>query len=175
MTLLQPDVGKTVRYAQGQQKRHCDKHARQRAVSMGDDVFVRNYSNPKLPWIAGKVVESTGLISAKVALDDGKILRHQDQISSSNTKEPNTISPEENEGSKTSAVETTATETQTRRYPMRERRRPRKLDILILRRYIDIDIDINLWTLFLKKKREKKGTIKLRGEICSIVNIVYVN
>ncbi|CAB4025071.1 putative protein K02A2.6-like protein, partial [Paramuricea clavata] len=73
LTLLQPDVGKTVRYAQHKQKRHCDEHVRQRSVSIGDDVFVRNYSNPKFPWTAGKVVESTGPISAKVALDDGKM------------------------------------------------------------------------------------------------------
>ena len=139
LTLLQPDVGKTVRYAQHKQKRHCDEHVRQRSVSIGDDVFVRNYSNPKFPWTAGKVVESTGPISAKVALDDGKIVRrHQDQISSSSTKDSSIIAPEEIQESNTSteetqapetqAPETQAPETQTRRYPTRERRRPKKLD-----------------------------------------------
>ena len=75
MTLLQPDVGKTVCYAQHRQKTQCDQHAKQRSVSIDDDVFVRNYSNPNLPWIAGKVVASTGPISAKVALDDEKTLK----------------------------------------------------------------------------------------------------
>ena len=144
LTLLQPDVGKTVRYAQHKQKRHCDEHVRQRSVSIGDDVFVRNYSNPKFPWTAGKVVESTGPISAKVALDDGKIVRrHQDQISSSSTKDSSILAPEEIQESNTSTEETQAPETQapetqapetqvpetqTRRYPTRERRGPKKLD-----------------------------------------------
>ena len=100
---------------------------------MGADVFVRNYSNPKLPWMAGKVVESTGLISAKVALDDGKIVQqHQDQINSSNTKHSSSIASEVIQQNNPSTEETPtpeieALETQTRRYPTRERR-PKKLD-----------------------------------------------
>ena len=123
-----------IRYAQHKQKRKCDQHVRPRSVSMGDDVFVRNYSNTKLPWMAGKVVESTGPISAKVALDDEKIVRrHLDQINSSNTKNSSSIASDVIQQNNTSTEETPTPEiqapgTQTRRYPTRERRKPRKLD-----------------------------------------------
>ena len=75
LTLLQPDVGKTVRFAQQVQKKNSDQHVRQRSISVGDDVYVRNYSTPKLPWSAGKVVKSTGPMSAEVELDGGKVVR----------------------------------------------------------------------------------------------------
>ncbi|CAB4038886.1 Hypothetical predicted protein [Paramuricea clavata] len=108
LTLLQPDVGKTVRRAQHKQKRHCTEHVRQRSVSIGDDVLVRNYTNPGFPWTAGKAVESTGPISANIALyqmitDDGKIVRrHPDQISSSSTKDSSIPAPEEIQETNTS-------------------------------------------------------------------------
>ena len=122
LTLLQPDVRKTVRYAQHKQMVRCDQHARQRSVEIDDDVFVRNYSNSKLPWTAGKVIESTSPISAKVVLDDGKVVRrHHDQIRSSSSKDSNIITPVEGKESnistsETQAVETQAHEAQIRRY-----------------------------------------------------------
>ena len=129
LTLLQPDIGKTVRYAQGNQKTHNDQHVRQRSVSIGEDVFVRNYSNPKVPWIAGKVVEATGPISAKIALEDGKrVRRHQDQIGSSSSIDSTMGVPEEKEPEQI-PDELTQVE---KCYPTRERKRPNKLDDYIL-------------------------------------------
>ena len=83
---------------------------------MGADVFVKNYSNLKLPWMAGKVVESTGLISAKVALDDGKIVcLHQDQINSSNTKDSSSIASEVIKQNNPSTDETPTPEIEARK------------------------------------------------------------
>ena len=128
LSLVQPDLGRTVRYAQHKQKKYCDEHVQSRTVSIDDDVFVKNYASPKVPWVSGKVVESTGPISAKVALHDGRIIRrHQDQISLSNMKDSSNMVPDETQPSN-STVELPVTETQMRRYPERERRKPKKFD-----------------------------------------------
>ena len=80
LTLLHPKVGKTVRYAQNRQKIQQDQYSRQRTVSIGEDVLVREYTNHKPSWTSGKVIEKTSPISSKIQLnhDDKEVQRHQD-------------------------------------------------------------------------------------------------
>ena len=132
LTLLQPDVKKTVRYAQEVQKKNSDQHVRQRSISVGDDVYVRNYSTPKLPWSVGKVVKCTGPISAEVQLNGEKVVRrHQDHISSSSSENPKVKVPENTEEINPSGKEIQFPHLQvpeSRCYPTRERKKPKKLD-----------------------------------------------
>ena len=80
LDLLHPCLQKHVHDQQQSQKRHYDKTAADRDISVEDNVFVRNYtSNNK--WIPGVIVEQTGPLSYKVRTPShGIIRRHQDQI-----------------------------------------------------------------------------------------------
>ena len=61
-----------------------DKHAVDRDISVGDDVFVRNFSLHGGKWLPGLVVECTGPLSYKVkTATHGIVRRHQDQIQTS--------------------------------------------------------------------------------------------
>ena len=67
---------------ESQKKYHDPKAPRKLEVSPTSDVRVRNYTKgPK--WVPGRVVEKTGPVSYKVALDDEETVvvpRHQDQL-----------------------------------------------------------------------------------------------
>jgi hypothetical protein len=78
--LIQPDPGKTVRYAQNRQKVKYDQHSKPNNFSIGDEVWVRSYAAPE-KWSTGKVVEETRPVSAKIAMEDSRVVRrHHDQI-----------------------------------------------------------------------------------------------
>ena len=63
------------------QKIQHDKHAVDRDISVGDDVFVRNFSLHGGKWLPGLVVECTGPLSYKVeTATHGIVRRHQDQV-----------------------------------------------------------------------------------------------
>ena len=58
-----------------------DKHAEDRDISVGDDVFVRNLSLHGGKWLPRLVVECTGPLYYKVkTATHGIVRRHQDQI-----------------------------------------------------------------------------------------------
>ena len=80
LDLVHPYVHSNVHKSLIQQKKIHDQHARDRDLSLDDDVFVRNYSSgPK--WVHGTIVKQTGPISFKVQTDNNNIIkRHQDQI-----------------------------------------------------------------------------------------------
>ena len=66
------------------QKIQHDKHAVDRDICVGDDVFVRNFSLHGSKWLPGLVVECTGPLSYKVkTATHGNVRRHQDQIRTS--------------------------------------------------------------------------------------------
>jgi hypothetical protein len=80
LSLIQPDPGKTVRYAQNRQKVKYDQHSKPNNFSIGDEVWVRSYTAPE-KWSTGKVIEETGPVSAKIAMEDSRVVRrHHDQI-----------------------------------------------------------------------------------------------
>ena len=66
-------------YKQQLQKFSHDSHASNRFFVEGEDVYVRNFKDSP-PWVAGRIIKSTGL-SFKIKLRDGRIIRrHQDHI-----------------------------------------------------------------------------------------------
>ena len=82
--LLHPNLHEHVTRKQTAQKIQHDKHAVDRDISVGDDVFVRNFSLHGGKWLPGLVVECTGSLSYKVkTATHGIVRRHQDQIQTS--------------------------------------------------------------------------------------------
>ena len=82
--LLHPYLHEHVTRKQTAQKIQHDKHAVDRDISVGDDVFVRNFSLHGGKWLPGLVVECTGPLSYKVkTAKHGIVRRHQDQIQTS--------------------------------------------------------------------------------------------
>ena len=80
LSLIQSDPGKTMRYAQNRQKVKYDQHSKPNNFSIGDEVWVRSYTAPE-KWSTGKVIEETGPVSAKIAMEDSRVVRrHHDQI-----------------------------------------------------------------------------------------------
>ena len=66
------------------QKIQHNKHAVDRDISVGNDMFVRNFSLHGGKWLPGLVVECTGPLSYKVkTATHGIVRRHQDQIRTS--------------------------------------------------------------------------------------------
>ena len=61
--LLHPYLHEHVTRKQTAQKMQHDKHAVDRDISVGDDVFVRNFSLHGGKWLPGLVVECTGPLS----------------------------------------------------------------------------------------------------------------
>ena len=82
--LLHPTLNERVLQKQYAQKTQHDKHAMDRDISVGDNVFVRNFSLKGNKWIPGVVVKCTGPLSYRVkTATHGIVRRHQDQIRTS--------------------------------------------------------------------------------------------
>ena len=82
--LIHPHLHEHVARKQTAQKIQHDKHAVDRDISVGDDVFVRNLSLHGGKWLPGLVVECTGPLSYMVKTATHDIVRrHQDQIRTS--------------------------------------------------------------------------------------------
>ncbi len=80
-TLLHPSLEAKVLAKQMKQKQNHDMTAKNRQFAVGDRVFVRKKG--KKIWIAGLILEKTGLVSFRVEslVDGGGLLRcHVDQI-----------------------------------------------------------------------------------------------
>ncbi|XP_062401725.1 LOW QUALITY PROTEIN: uncharacterized protein K02A2.6-like [Sardina pilchardus] len=79
LDLVCPALGDKVGQKQAMQKEYHDKHARDRAFTESDQVYVRGYSGQK--WIPATLIKRTGPVSWRVKTQDGKVARrHQDQI-----------------------------------------------------------------------------------------------
>ena len=82
LDLLRPDVAKQVQKSQAMQRKHHDETCQIRNFTVGDEVFVRNFSSgPR--WIPGIIVEITGPVSVKVRLNNANcsvVRRHFDQV-----------------------------------------------------------------------------------------------
>ena len=80
LDLMVPDVGSRVRKSQERQKVNHDQGVKVRLFSVGDAVFVKNFSgSPK--WIPGRVIANRGPLSLVIQLDNGsKVNRHVDHV-----------------------------------------------------------------------------------------------
>ncbi len=62
------------------QKCYYDQHAKERQLSVGDDVYTKNFSSGPT-WIPGKVQKRTGPLSYIIELGNGQVVRrHIDQV-----------------------------------------------------------------------------------------------
>ena len=81
LDLLHPSLQSSVFKEQARQKDHYDRSSREREVSVGENVFVRNYGEKDRKWISGVITKKTGPVSYQVDTDrHGVIRRHQNQI-----------------------------------------------------------------------------------------------
>ena len=77
---IHPDLEEKVARSQEQQKTAPDCHAKRREFSIGDKVYIKNYSGSP-EWLPGVVSKSTGPVSILVDLGDGRQWRrHLDQV-----------------------------------------------------------------------------------------------
>ena len=83
LDVVRPDLSKTVRQHQESQKRQHDRHAKTWQFSIGDSVFVRNFSQqyPQPTWLSGEIVSVCGPVSYTVRLSDHRtVWQHIDHI-----------------------------------------------------------------------------------------------
>ena len=143
--LLTPSLPQKIEYRQEKQKLHHDKKAVERTFAEGEKVYARNYSSIGKKWLPGKVI-SVAQRSVKVKLTSGLVIhRHLDQIRKRTVEEspvPDTdpdayaYFPMNNDESNVSdnnsaspglpAIEQLP---QNRRYPLRTRKAPDRLNL----------------------------------------------
>ncbi|XP_056097641.1 uncharacterized protein K02A2.6-like [Rhinichthys klamathensis goyatoka] len=80
LDLIHPDFKSQVQEKQMKQKFYHDRHARERLVTEGDQVYTKNFGSGPI-WVPGTVQKQTGPVSCTVALGNGQIVRrHIDQV-----------------------------------------------------------------------------------------------
>ena len=80
LDLLKPNLEQKVAEKQRRQQFDHDKHSRARQFSDGEKVFVKNQGRGET-WLPGHIIESSGPVSFKIQLQDGRtISRHQDHL-----------------------------------------------------------------------------------------------
>ena len=79
LELLRPNVSAHVKHKLLQHKKDHDKSSMSRKFNSGQPVYVKN-NGIVSSWLKGRVVESTGPVSFRVLLDDGREWCHQDHI-----------------------------------------------------------------------------------------------
>ena len=66
---------------QSRQAQDHDRRSRARVITVGDNVFVKNFPNLIPRWIPGVVVEQLGPLSFRVQLQTGRVVqRHLDHV-----------------------------------------------------------------------------------------------
>ena len=80
LDLLKPDTSGRVEHKQQMQKSGHDRHAKTRYFAEGDEVYAHNFRQYP-PWLAGKIVKTSGPLSFEIELSGGRVVRrHQDHI-----------------------------------------------------------------------------------------------
>ena len=88
LDLLKPNLEQKVAEKQRRQQFDHDKHSRVRQFSDGEKVFLKNQGRGET-WLPGHIIESSGPVSFKVQLQDGRtISRHQDHLRKRFTEDP---------------------------------------------------------------------------------------
>ena len=94
--VVRPDLSISVRQHQESQKRKHDHHAKTRQFSIGDSVFVRNFSQqyPQPTWLSGEIVSVCGPVSYTVRMSAHQtVRRHDDHIRRRPTTKPSDSKP----------------------------------------------------------------------------------
>ena len=95
LDLLRPSVHDTVRDKQDVQKTHHNHHAREREMTVGQTVMVRNL-RPGDAWIPGVIVKMLGPVSYLVDVGEGRVWkRHVDHLKQRDLPDPEHSSLEE--------------------------------------------------------------------------------
>ena len=100
LDLIHPNLISRVNKCQQRQKNVHDRHSSEREISVGDQVFVENFSGRGEKWVSGLVIEKTGPYSFKIKTPVGIMRRHIDQIRLDSTDEfipidtPNNVIPD---------------------------------------------------------------------------------
>ena len=86
--LLQPNLEQKVAEKQRRQQFDHDKHSRVCQFSDGGKVFVKNQGRGEM-WLPGHIIGSSGPVSFKVQLEDGRTVgHHQDHMRKRFTEDP---------------------------------------------------------------------------------------
>ena len=82
LDLLRPDTQYKVEQEQARQAGTRDAHAKFRVLSVGDSVFVKNFTpGATVDWLHGVISGVTGTLSLQITLSDSRRVRHHvDQI-----------------------------------------------------------------------------------------------
>ncbi|KAI2645108.1 hypothetical protein H4Q32_029747 [Labeo rohita] len=88
LDLIHPDFKSQVQDKQLKQKWYHDQHAKERHLSVGENVYTKNFSSVPT-WISGTVQKRTGPLSYTIALGSGQVVRrHIDQVRNSQVVSP---------------------------------------------------------------------------------------
>lgn len=74
LDLIKPDISRRVEFKQQMQKSAHDSRTRSRHFIEGEEVFAHNFRHDP-PWVAGKIIKSTGPSLFKITLKDGRVIR----------------------------------------------------------------------------------------------------
>ena len=78
LDLIRPNTAKRVEERQDAQKAKHDTRAKVRTFKPGDKLYLKNFG-PGQSWLTGEIVKTTGPVSYRVRLHDGRIRRsHKD-------------------------------------------------------------------------------------------------
>ena len=91
---LRPDISQRVEHKQAMQKQSHDSSKPLRTFSVGDKVFVQNFSGTLPKWLSGTIGEVTGPLSYVVTLSDGRtVRRHVDAVRGRTVSDPPAVEP----------------------------------------------------------------------------------
>ena len=145
--LLKPDVKRHVQLKQSQQKTYHDRHSRLRQFQVGQPVMAKNFRQGN--WVPGIMISSQGPLSYSIKLGDGRVWkRHVDHIRKrefctprqlADPRSPKTVTDRDLDfyGSfknndqivdQSVVPEDPQPHQVERRYPIRDRRPPQRLD-----------------------------------------------
>ena len=80
LSILTPNPATRIKFKHHHQKEQDDKTAKERELTIGTSVLVRNFPNDD-SWLRGILKDKSGPLSFSIELDDGRIIRrHIDHI-----------------------------------------------------------------------------------------------
>lgn len=120
LDLLRPNAAERVERQQAKQAQQHNAASRDRRFETGDRVFVRNYQQGE-QWVPGIIQNSTGPVSFRVKLQDGRVRRcHLDQVRSRSVNVPQVVEWPNVDVPTTEPVPTKTPEAPQPRVPERE-------------------------------------------------------
>ena len=157
LDLLHPDTATQVHKSQTRQKLNHDRHVRERAFTVGNRVYVHDFSRKQSSkWLSGTITQLLGPRSFKVELSNGKLVRrHVDHI---RVCHPTQDAPEQTEddgilvGPGFKLIESQLELQQTRPLQRRDLQLQLHLHLLCAARQESVDLQIGSAELFFSLK-----------------------